>query len=99
MTTDTRTDAERRYDAERSGELYFAPAAPYDDDYLIHLLEQQERGQLDPAADDDAILLPIPVGLVDAVLAYIAALDADAQAAIYFDARSQLLGDEPEARP
>ena len=31
MTIDTRTEAERRYDAERDGSLYFTPAQPASD--------------------------------------------------------------------
>lgn len=39
---DNRTDAERRYDAERDGSLYATPEPPEATDRIIALLEQIE---------------------------------------------------------
>lgn len=39
---DTRTEAERRYDAERDGSLYATPEPAEDTDRIIDILEQIE---------------------------------------------------------
>jgi len=64
-TTDTRTEAEKRYDAERSGELYTKPAVSQDD-ALTSLLHHVFGGEDDEGAIADWI--DTSRGVLDAAL-------------------------------